>query len=80
MVLFGKHVVSEVTLGVTVLDKDAAFAVFRFGASMDADAGATGDLADEWHQAFEFRRGCYNKRVGADRDDVILVLQSVAEK
>ena len=35
------------------IHKDAAEGMFRFGATMDADAGASGDLAEDGQQAFE---------------------------
>ena len=36
-------------------DEDAAFRVFGFGASVESDAGTSGDLDEDGQQAFETR-------------------------
>ena len=42
-------------LFVSRIHKDAPQRMFRFRASMNADAGASGDLFQDWEQSLELR-------------------------
>ena len=60
-------------------DKDAAFRVCRFGASVEANAGAIGDLHQYGQGAFEFGRLRDLHLVNQSRDEVVGVFEGVAD-
>ena len=49
-------------------DEDTAAGVFGFGAPMETDAGASGDLLEYGQEALELRRLCYREAVNQGGD------------
>ena len=76
--LLGEEAGSEFLLHVR-RDENATEAVFRFGASMDADAGSSGDLTEDGQQAFELGRLCDCDAVDERGDEVVGVFEGVAD-
>ena len=66
-------------LFVSRIHKDASEGMFRFGASMNADAGASGDLFQDWEQSMELRtpRHCY--LIDQCRNEIVSVFESIAD-
>ena len=76
--LLGEEAGGEVLLHVG-RDENAAEAVLRFGATMDTNATASGDLLKDWEQAFKLRthRHLYLENQG--RNEMVGILESVAD-
>ena len=67
-------------LFVVCQDEDATCGVLGFGAAVDADAGALGDMLHDGEQSFELR-GLGHGDVIAERQDLIaFALEGIAEE
>ena len=76
--LLGEEASSEGLLHVG-RDENAAEAVFGFGATMDTNTAASGDLTEDRKQALELGRLCYSDAVDERRDEVVGILESIAD-
>ena len=61
-------------------DEDAAFAVFGSGATMDAYAGASGDLLEDGQEALELGAHRYLDFVDECRDEAVGVFEGGADR
>ena len=77
--LLGEETGSE-RLFVFGRDEDAAFAVFGSGATVDAYAGASGDLLEDGQEALEAGRVRHGYPVDECRDEAVGVLQGGADR
>ena len=76
--LLGEETGSEGLLHVR-RDENAAETVFGFGATMDTNATASGDLLENGQQTLELWRLCYGYFVDESRNKVVGILESIAD-